>query len=238
MSNRIQADAEVTTARFGFYASIITGVLTVLTFAIAILTPPLSGPFCPGQCFQYPFDDIVSRFPRDYFWMHPAILLSFTYLATMAALYLLAPAGKKIYGLVGLLFAFLSAIVLVINYYVQVSVIQPSLLAGETEGIALLTQYNPHGIFIVLEEIGFFAMGLSFFCFAPVFSKQTGLERSLKQLFYWGFITILVSFLIISAKFGIQREYRFEVVVITVSWLQLIVSAVFLSVFFKRKMKI
>jgi hypothetical protein len=33
--------------------------------------------------------------------------------------------------------------------------LQPSLLAGETEGIAMLSQFNPHGLFIILEEPGF-----------------------------------------------------------------------------------
>jgi hypothetical protein len=32
---------------------------------------------------------------------------------------------------------------------------------GETEGITLLTQYNAHGIFIVLEELGYLLMSLS-----------------------------------------------------------------------------
>jgi hypothetical protein len=26
---------------------------------------------------------------------------------------------------------------------------------GETDGLSILTQYNPHGIFIALEEIGY-----------------------------------------------------------------------------------
>ncbi len=41
--------------KFGQYISIVTTILTVITFVIAICTPPLSGPFkCPlilGQVF-------------------------------------------------------------------------------------------------------------------------------------------------------------------------------------------
>lgn len=76
---------------------------------------------------------------------------------------------KKIYGYIGLSFSIISATILLIDYFVQISVIQPSLLQGETEGIAILTQYNPHGIFIALEEIGYLMMSLSFLCVAPVF---------------------------------------------------------------------
>jgi hypothetical protein len=32
---------------------------------------------------------------------------------------------------------------------------QPSLLKGETEGLTLFLQYNPDGIFIALEDLGY-----------------------------------------------------------------------------------
>jgi hypothetical protein len=55
--------------------------------------------------------------------------------------------------MLGIVFATISCTLLVGDYFIQISVIQPSLLKGETDGIALLTQYNPHGIFIALEEV-------------------------------------------------------------------------------------
>lgn len=70
-------------AKFGYWVSIITAAITVITFAIAINTPPLSGPYCPAGCFEYPYHEIISRFPRDYYWMFPAILLSFSYMVMM-----------------------------------------------------------------------------------------------------------------------------------------------------------
>ncbi|MDD4638425.1 MAG: hypothetical protein PHT63_01535, partial [Bacteroidales bacterium] len=66
--------------KFGYYASLITAVLTIFTFSIAILTPPLSGPFCETGGFAYPFYDIAGRFPRDYYWMYPAMILTASYL--------------------------------------------------------------------------------------------------------------------------------------------------------------
>jgi len=39
----------------GFYVAILTTVLTVVTFGIAIFTPPISGSFCQGSCIEYPF---------------------------------------------------------------------------------------------------------------------------------------------------------------------------------------
>ena len=63
----------------GFYAAILTAIITVVTFGIAIFTPPISGAFCVGSCIEYPFTNIVSRFPRDYVWMYLAILLTLIY---------------------------------------------------------------------------------------------------------------------------------------------------------------
>jgi hypothetical protein len=60
-----------------------------------------------------------------------------------------------------------------IDYFLQVSVIQPNLLLKETDGIALLSQFNAHGVFIVLEHVGFFMMRLSMLCMAPVFVGKT-----------------------------------------------------------------
>ena len=80
----------------------------------------------------------------------------------------------------GVSFAAMSALVLSADYFIQVSVIQPSLLSGETEGIALLTQFNPHGIFIVLEEMGFLLMSISFVALIPVFSGTNALEKAIK----------------------------------------------------------
>jgi hypothetical protein len=78
----------------GFITAILTTVITVVTFGIAILTPPLSGPFCLEGCFGYPYVDIASRFPRDYLWMYPAILLILIYVVLIGSLILIT----AIYG--------------------------------------------------------------------------------------------------------------------------------------------
>ena len=67
-----ERDRNKTIAKVGFYSAILTALLTVFSFVTAYLTPPLSGPFCAGGCFTYPYSDIASRFPRDYYWMYPA----------------------------------------------------------------------------------------------------------------------------------------------------------------------
>ena len=221
-------------SKVGFYTAILTTLLTLLTFGIAFLTPPLSGPYCAGGCFSYPFSGIASRFPRDYIWMYPAILLSLVYYVLMVAIHYFAPDDRKIFSHVGLSFALISMATLVIDYFLQVSVIQPSLLAGETDGIALLSQFNAHGIFIVLEEIGFFMMSLSMLFMAPVFVGNTKVEKAIRWLFVSCFALTAISLISYSVFYGIHREYRFEVAAISFNWLTLIVSGILLGIVFRR----
>jgi len=212
-------------------------VLTVVTFSIAVFTPPLSGPFCLEACLQYPFLDIGDRFPRDYYWMYPAILLTMVYLVLMVCIHQYTADEKKIFSQIGLSFAIMSATILIMNYFIQISVIQPSIINGETDGISILTQYNPHGLFIALEDIGYLIMSLGFFCVYPVFSRSTKLERSIRWMFILCFVLTLGSLIIITGQYGINREYRFEVLAIMINWIVLIVSGILLSIVFKRAMQ-
>ncbi len=222
--------------KLGLYASISTVVLTLITFGIAILTPPFSGPYCKGSCFAYPYLDIASRFPRDYYWMYPAILLMSSYLVLMFCIHRWASEEKRIYSQIGLYFALMSSFVLISDYFVQLSVIQPSLLNGETDGISMLTQYNPHGIFIVLEELGFIFMSVSFLFMAFVFSNGK-LQKAIRWTFASAFVLMAVAFIAYSAIYGLSREYRFEVASISINWLALIVSGILLAVIFNNEKK-
>ena len=221
-------------SKVGFYAALMTVLLTLVTFGIAFLTPPLSGPYCTGGCFSYPYSDIASRFPRDYIWMYPAMLLSLVYYVLMVAIHYFAPGDRKIFSHVGLSFALISTATLVIDYFLQVSVIQPSLLQGETDGIALLSQFNAHGVFIVLEEIGFFMMSMSMLFMAPVFVGATKAEKAIRWLFISCFALTAISFALYSVFYGIHREYRFEIATISINWLTLIASGILLSIVFRR----
>ncbi|MBE0676676.1 MAG: hypothetical protein IH591_18620 [Bacteroidales bacterium] len=221
-------------AQFGYYISLFTAVITIITFGIAVCTPPLSGPFCKSGCFEYPYHEIISRFPRDYFWMFPAIVLSFSYMVMMISVHKSIPPEKSVFSLAGVAFAVISTLILSVDYFVQVSFIQPSLLAGETEGIAVLSQYNPHGLFIILEELGFITMNISFIFIAPALTSSTRLERSLRLTFIIGFILMILSFAAVVLINGINREYRFEVIIISITWIELIIASILFSRYFMR----
>jgi hypothetical protein len=235
MDDRIEIRVNVN--RLGFYAALIVTILATATFGIAVCTPPVSGPFCKGSCIGYPYTDILSRFPRDYFWMYPAILLSVFFVVLMACIHQYTSDNKKIFSLIGLSFSLLSSFALIADYFIQISVIQASLLNGETDGIALLTQYNPHGIFIALEEVGYIMMSAAFIGIVPVFSGKGVLEGSIRWVFIISFFLIIISFAIISFQYGIKREYRFEVAAITIDYISLVVSGILLSRLFKRELR-
>jgi hypothetical protein len=158
--------------------------------------------------------------------------LSICTLILIIAVHQVTPGGKKHFSLVSVHIATISSLILILTYFVQISVIQPALLAGESDGISILSQYNPHGLFIVMEEAGFSLLILSLLFLAPVFSKPTGLERIIRWSFILGFIFALFAFVLISLFYGINREYRFEIAVITIAWIELIVSGVGLVIFF------
>ena len=222
----------------GFYSATLTVILTFITFGFALVAIPISGANCPAQCISYPYLDTVSQFPKDYLWMIPASILILVYVILMTSIHAYAASQKKIFTQIGLTFAIVSAIILLSDYFVQFSVIPVSLMNGETEGIALLTQYNPHGVFIALEELGYLMMSLSFLIVAPAFANKGRLETAVQRIFIISFVLVIVSIALISLYYGLERLDRFEVLVITINWLVLIINGILLRIIFRRQLKL
>lgn len=221
----------------GFYSSVLLAVITLITFGFAIVAVPISGANCLEGCIDYPYLDTLSQFPKDYRWMVPAILLMLVYGIVMASIHQTAAQEKKIFSLIGLSFALMSTLILVSDYFIQFSVIPISLMHGETEGITLLTQYNAHGIFIVLEELGYLLMSLSFLFFALVFLTKSRLEGAIRWIFLAGFGLTLVALTVVTINHGLNRQDRFEVVVISIDWLVLVINGILLSILFRKRLK-
>ena len=212
----------------------ILALLTTVTFAVAVLTPPFSGPWCTSGCFEYPYAGIESRFPRDYYWMYGAMLVSVVFVALLVSVHRLAPAPLKSFSLLGLALGGFGAFTLLLDYWVQVAVIQPSVLRGERDGIALLSQFNPHGVFIALEELGFLSMSVGLLCFAPVFWGLRAPGRAIAWVLVGGLLASVGAVVGTSLRFGIQREYFLEVALISIVWLTLILVGPLLTILFRR----
>ena len=182
--------------RFGFWIAIAVAVLTAATFALALTALPDKVP--------YPFTDpvIAEQWPGDYLWMYPAMVLMLLFVALVAAIHVCAPPARRVFSLIALCVAVLAAAVLLVDYYLQASVMQTSLEKGQLDGWSLLTQYNPNGVFIALEELGYLLMGVVFLCLAPVFVGTTGVERALRWLLGASFAASVLALVVVSAVEG------------------------------------
>jgi len=217
--------------RLGFWSAILTAVLAAAAFASGITTPARSGPFCASACIPYPYTNVAAFIPGDYLWLYPGFLLALIFVVLLGCIHSYASNDKKIFGQIGLSFALVYAVVIASDYFVQFTVVIPSLSSGETAGLALLTQYNPHGIFIALEGIGYLMMSIAFLAAAAVFSSGK-FDNAIRWLFYMDFFLAIGSLVALSwLKFDIVA---FEVAILTINWIVLIVSGILLSVLFKR----
>lgn len=233
-AQRVQA-ASTATRRVGFWAALLTAAVTALAFGLAVTTLPVTGPFCAAGCVAYPYREVATLVPHDYIWMYPAILLLGLFVVLMACIHQVAAESHRLYSLIGLVFAAMAAAVLAVDYYIQVAALQPSILNGETEGLALVTQYNPHGIFIALEELGYLLMSLAFLSGGFVFADRARLDRAIRWLLIGGAVAAFIAYGVLSLIYGKDLEYRFEVAAITINWTVLIVAGVLLSAWFRRK---
>jgi hypothetical protein len=222
------------TSRFAFWAAIAMSASAAVSLTVAVLTPPRSGPFCQGGCVGYPYTDIAAFFPRDYLWMYPALLLTPLFVICMACIHHHAASERKLFSLIGLAFAVMSAGLITLDYFIQLTVIQPSLINGESAGLTLISQYNPHGLFIALEALGYLLLGLAFGFAGLAFAGRDWAERWLRRIFSAGCVLAVGGLIALALAYGHRLEYRFEVLVIMVDWLVLIVSGALLSVVFRR----
>jgi hypothetical protein len=221
-------------AVFGFWAALATGVVTLAAFGIALLTPPLSGQLCKEGCYSYPFLDVASRFPRDYYWMVPAMVAMLLYVAFALAVAARAAPGRRLVAQLGLVMSAMAALTIIADYFLQLAVVQPSLLAGEADGIPLLIQYNEHGIFIALEELGYLLMSVSLACLAAALPGTTRLERVVRWLFIGGLVMAGFALAYFLVRYGHGRGYLFEIAAISVVWLTLIPGAFMMAAVFRR----
>ena len=218
-------------ARLGFWAASLTVVVAAAFAAVSIATPPRSGPFCGSACVAYPYVDVAQFIPGDYFWLVPGILLAPILVALMACIHTFAAEPKKIYSRIALSFAVIYAVIILVDYFLQFAVVAPSLQSGETDGLSLFTEYDPHGLFIALESLAYLMMTVAFLFAAPVFMRGR-VERAIGALFLLSFVLAVVAF--VGLALVRQDLVAFEVTVLAINWTVLIASGTLLSVVFRR----
>lgn len=214
--------------RAGVVAARVTTGLTIVSFGLALTAVP--------DVVPYPFatERIAEQWPGDYWWMYTAMLLMLSFVAMVAAVHRYARPARQLYSLLGLCAAVLSAAVLLIDYFVQVTVMQPSLEKRQLDGWTLLTQYNPNGVFIALEELGYLLMALALVCLVPVFDGRDRVQRALRLLLTGCFTLAIGALVAVSALRGIDRGDDFEIAVISIVWLTLIAAGPLVATVLRR----
>ena len=221
-------------ARVGFWAATLTAGLAAVSFGVAVTTPPRTGPFAAAEsALAYPYSAAAEFVPRDFVWMYPALLMMLAYLVLAVYIRSRASDAHGPFASIGQSLAIVAFVVITIDYFVQLQTIQPGLLRGEGADLVALTQYNPHGVFIALENLGFLVMGFSFLFLGLSLGRER-LERATRWVLVVSFALALLAFVGMSLYFGLDLEYRFEVAAITIDWSTLIAAGVLLALVFRR----
>jgi hypothetical protein len=220
--------------RTGFWAATLTALLAAASFGVAVTTPPRTGPFAaPGTALTYPYARAAQFVPRDFVWMYLAVLMMLAFLVLAACVHQRTADERRVFSTIGLCLSAVAFTVIALDYFIQLRTVQPALLRGELDGLAVLSQYNPHGAFIALEELGFLVMGVSF-AFLALSLGSSRLERVTRWVYLVSSALIVAAFVGMSWYFGFGLEYRFEVTAILFGWLTLVSSGVLLAFVFRR----
>lgn len=156
------------------------------------------------------------------------------YLVFMSSVHSVMPPGSKIFSRISLALSAVAVTILSLCYFIQYSVIPASLMTGQTEGLSLLTQYNPHGIFIAMEELGYLIIAVSFVFAGFAFAGGSRLELAIRWIYLIAFAVTLLAFIYGVARYGVLRKDRFEVFVISTDWLVFILNGILTGVLFHR----
>jgi hypothetical protein len=230
------ADVDQRPDRLGLWVAIWTAVLAAISLVMAVTTLPRSGPYCQSGCVGYPYTDAAAFVPRDYFWMYPAIVLTLLALLLVECIHSQLPPSRELLSRIGVAFTIMGGAILVVDYAIQLTFIQPALLIGETEGLSPWTQYNPHGIFIALENVGYALFNVAYvFIGVAMLRMPTRLWRAAGWIFALGGALTVMLLVFYGGFYRVRLDYRFEVTAILITWLVLIVAPVLLSIAFLRR---
>ena len=194
------------------------------------LAPARSGPNClAADCVGYPYTDVAAFVPQDYWWMYPAAVLPVAFFAVVIALRTSAPRRHRHLADLSAGLALAALVVLTLTYAVQLTVLQPSLLKGETASLSLWSQYNPHGLFIATENLGYLLFCLALLGLAGIVPGTDALARGLR----WTSAVLgglgVLALPLLAGLLGADLEYHYEVASLLCAWAASIVLGVLVA---------
>jgi hypothetical protein len=202
---------------------------------VGLLTPARSGPNCRSGCIDYPYTDAARYVPRDFWWQYPAALVALLSVVLVSGLARRKAAGAQLAGRIAGALSTVAAGVLVVDYAIQLMAVQPSLLKEQTDGLALWSQYDPHGVFIALENVGYLLMALSFVALGAAMAPSGRLDGAARIVFSTGGTVTVLGFIGLAVGYRSDLDYRFEVIGIAVDWLVLIVAGTLIAIALRRR---
>src|SRR5512140_3090471 len=130
IANELRDPIRRTASRLGFWFAMLMAAIATIALGFAVTTLPMSGPFCRSGCVTYPYEAVAAFVPHDYVWMYPAIFMVPIFVVLMVCIHNYAPDDRKIFSQAGLAFALIYSTAMSINYFIQIQVMQPSILKG------------------------------------------------------------------------------------------------------------
>ncbi|UWZ86331.1 hypothetical protein [Occallatibacter riparius] len=235
----IQANPAAAIARrLGFAVGLLLAAMAAAGFGLGIITPPRSGAWCTANCTAYPYIDAGRFFPRDYWWMLPGITLAPLFMTLAACMHFCIPLVRRLWTLLAICCATAATTLIALDYFVQVLVVQPSLTHHEHDGIAILTQYNPHGLFLVLEDLGYLLLAKTMLLAAIALPAGGKHASGLRWTLGIAGGLALASFPVFAVLFGADMALPFELAVITIVWIGLVPSGILAALWIRYVEKV
>jgi hypothetical protein len=194
-------------ARLGFWSAVLTGVFTILFLVgFIVVTMGLLPP---------PWDIVLA--------IGASLLLAPSFVVMMVSVHYAAPDQKKIWSHIGIAFAILYAALISIVYVTWLFVVEPHVLRGQANQVALLI-FAPGSFMQMVDGLGYTFMGVALFFAAPVFAGKR-LDTWIRWLCLLsgpGAVLVFLSYVFYIIPLGVPE------------WIITPVLAILLAVYFRR----
>jgi hypothetical protein len=142
-------------ARPGFWSAVLTAVFTILFLGGYIVVAM--------SLLPAPWDIVLA--------IGASLLLAPSFVVLMVSVHYAAPAEKKIWSHIGIAFAILYAALVSIVYVTWLFVVEPHVLRGQANQVALLI-FVPGSFLQMVDGLGYTFMGVALFFVTPVFAGK------------------------------------------------------------------
>ena len=163
---QVYADPTRSAVRPGYWAALLTAFFCILFTIAAVLTET--------HLLRAPWDVVLT--------ITPSLLLAPSFLALLVCVNALTPDERKIWSQLGVAFACVYVPLCVAAYIVELLVVEPRVMRGNTTETALLTIARGDSVFNAIDGIGYIFMCLSTLIAAPAFDHSR-LQRWIGRLF-------------------------------------------------------